>query len=202
VLDIGSGQGDFAAEILADCASASILGLDLSTSGVEIAARKVPDARFLQFDLTQSHEPPACYRAWATHAVCAEVLEHLDDPRSLLANARGWMAPNCKLIVTVPGGAMSAFDRHIGHRKHYTPEELRNLLEGAGFLVELASGAGYPFFNLYRRVVIARGDRLIGDVSRTPSLTARAAMRVFDLLFCLNARNRGWQTFAVATSSA
>jgi hypothetical protein len=93
---------------------------------------------------------------------------------------------------------MSAFDRHIGHRKHYAPEELRCLLERAGFRVECACGAGYPFFDLYRRVVIARGSRLIDDVSRRPSLVARTAMGVFDALFRLNLRSRGWQTFAVA----
>ena len=94
---------------------------------------------------------------------------------------------------------MSAFDRHIGHRKHYAPEELRCLLERAGFRVERASGAGYPFFDLYRRVVIARGSRLIDDVSRGPSPAARIVMRVFDALFHLNSRSRGWQTFAIAT---
>jgi SAM-dependent methyltransferase len=199
VLDIGSGQGDFAAEVLAACPNARVLGLELSTSGVAIAARKVPAAQFLECDLMQPHRPPPNRQAWATHAVCSEVLEHLDDPGRLLAHVQAWMAPACKLIVTVPGGPMSAFDKHIGHRKHYRPEELRGLLERAGFRVERASGAGYPFFDLYRRVVIARGSRLIGDVSRNPSLAARTAMDVFDALFRLNMHNRGWQTFAIAT---
>ena len=199
VLDIGSGQGDFAVDVLAACPGAEVLGLELSASGVGIATRKAPAAQFLQCDLGQPHEPPPSHRGWATYAVCSEVLEHLDDPRLLLVNAQAWMAPGCKLIVTVPGGPMSAFDRHIGHRKHYAPQELRCLLEGAGFGVERASGAGYPFFDLYRRVVIARGSRLIEDVSRGPSPAARIAMRVFDALFRLNLRSRGWQTFAIAT---
>ena len=199
VLDIGSGQGDFAVDLLAACPGAKVLGLELSASGVEIATRKVPAAQFLQCDLTEPQEPPRSHRGWATYAVCSEVLEHLDNPRLLLVNAQAWMAPGCKLIVTVPGGPMSAFDRHIGHRKHYAPEELRCLLERAGFHVERASGAGYPFFDLYRRVVIARGSRLIEDVSRRPSPAARIAMGVFDALFRLNLRNRGSQTFAIAT---
>src|ERR1019366_8578622 len=149
VLDMGSGQGDFAVDVLAACPGAEVLGLELSASGVEIATRKVPAAQFLQCDLREPHEPPQSHRRWATYAVCSEVLEHLDDPQILLANARAWMAPNCRLIVTVPGGPMSAFDRHIGHRKHYAPEELRCRLEGAGFRVERASGAGWPFFDLY-----------------------------------------------------
>jgi hypothetical protein len=188
-----------AADLLAACPDSKVLGLELSASGVGIASRKVPSASFLQCDLLQPQRPPSAWKGWATHAVCSEVLEHLDQPELLLANAKPWMAPGCRLIVTVPGGPMSAFDRHIGHRKHYRPEDLRHVLEGAGFRVERVSGAGYPFFNLYRRVIIARGSRLIGDASGRPSLTARTAMLGFGALFHLNSPSRGWQNIAVAT---
>jgi len=198
VLDIGSGQGDFAVDLLVSCPSAQFLGLELSASGIEFAARKAPAAEFLQCDLTRELEPPRPWKAWATHAVCAEVLEHLDEPERFLVHAKAWMASGCKLIVTVPGGPMSAFDRHIGHRKHYRPEELARLLERAGFRVEHAGGAGFPFFDLYRRVVIARDKRLIEDVMQRPTPAARAAMSVFDALFHLNLSTCGWQTIATA----
>ncbi len=97
---------------------------------------------------------------------------------------------------------MSFFDRHIGHRKHYRPEELRALLEGAGLRVERAHGAGFPFFDFYRCVVIARGRKLIGDAAQQPSPGARLAMGAFDLLFRFNLRVRGWQTLAVAIAGA
>ncbi len=202
VLDIGSGQGDFAAEIAGAFPGAKLLGLDLSASGVEAARRKVPGAEFVQWDLLAGRRPPAHLLNWASHAVCAEVLEHLDEPERLLANASAWLEPACRLIVTVPGGPMSQFDRHIGHRKHYRPDELRALLERTGFHVESAHGAGFPFFNLYRRVVIARGSKLIGDVAGKPSFAARIAMRGFDHLFRWNLTTRGWQTVAVAIKSS
>ncbi len=201
VLDIGSGQGDLAADVTAACPDAEVLGLELSASGVEVARRKAPAAEFLQWDLLEGRQPPACRKNWATHAVCSEVLEHLDDPALLLRNARAWMAPGCHLVVTVPGGPMSLFDRHIGHRKHYRPEELRDVLEAAGLRVESAHGAGFPFFNLYRCVVIARGRKLAGDAAREPSFGARLAMDAFDLLFRFNLGTRGWQTVAVAASA-
>jgi SAM-dependent methyltransferase len=198
LLDIGSGQGDLAAEVRAAFPGAQVLGLELSASGVEVARRKVSGADFLQWDLLTERQPPEPHRNWATHAICSEVLEHLDEPEHLLANARAWLAPECRLIVTVPGGPMSRFDRHIGHRKHYRGEQLRALLERAGFRVEAAHGAGFPFFNFYRRVVIARGSKLIGDVAHEPSLAARIAMGAFDALFRWNLPTRGWQTVAVA----
>jgi SAM-dependent methyltransferase len=199
VLDIGSGQGDFAADLRAAFPEAEIVGLELSASGVREASRKVPGAEFVQCDLLSETRPRGHRKNWATHAVCSEVLEHLDKPEKLLENVKDWMAPGCRLVVTVPGGPMSLFDRHIGHRKHYCPEELRALLESVGWRVESAHGAGYPFFNFYRRVVIARGSKLIEDVAREPSLSARLAMDAFDALFRFNLRTRGWQTVALVT---
>jgi SAM-dependent methyltransferase len=125
VLDIGSGQGDLAALIRARFPRADVVGVELSESGCEVSRRKVPDARFFRWDLLDGKAPPEELRGWATHAVCSEVLEHLDDPGLLLANARAFLSPECRLLVTVPGGPMSAFDRYIGHRRHYSRRDLR-----------------------------------------------------------------------------
>jgi trans-aconitate methyltransferase len=201
VLDIGSGTGDLAAEIRNAFPTAELLGLDVSAAAVEHAARKVPAATFLQRDLVTSPDSEPAYRGWATHAVCSEVLEHLEDPAALLANARSYLAPGCRLIVTVPGGPMSAFDRHIGHRRHFTAKSMRAVLEQAGFVVERSMRAGFPFFNLYRLIVFLRGERLVDDVAggagRRP---ARLVMRIFGVLFRLNLTRSpwGWQVLATA----
>jgi SAM-dependent methyltransferase len=201
VLDVGSGTGDFAAELLRRRPGTELLGLEVSEAGIEISRRKAPGGRFEHRDLTRPGDPPEGQRSWATHAVCSEVLEHVDDPAKLIANSGAYMAPGCRLVVTVPGGPMSAFDRHIGHRRHFTPSDLRTLLTQAGFEVDMAAGAGFPFFNLYRLVVIARGRRLVDDVNAegsSDSRLAEAVMSVFRGLFRLNLRRGGWQTYAVA----
>jgi SAM-dependent methyltransferase len=204
ILDIGCGQGDLVAELRLHHPGVELRGIDYSQSGVDVAARKVPDAAFLRRDLLREADPPAQLRSWATHAACSEVLEHVDDPVALLANARPYMAPGCRLVVTVPGGPMSAFDRHIGHRRHFSPDHLRAVLLAAGFQVERTTGVGFPFFNLYRLVVILRGRRLIADVAAgetgSASLASRLVMAVFRFLLRLNLPRSpwGWQTVAVA----
>jgi len=201
VLDIGSGTGDLAVEIHNAFPAAELLGLDVSGAALEHAARKVPAATFLQRDLVSGSEPEPAHRGWATHAVCAEVLEHVEDPEALLANARSYLAPGCRLIVTVPGGPMSAFDRHIGHRRHFTAKSVRALLEQAGFVVELSTRAGFPFFNLYRLIVLLRGERLVDDFARGAGRRpARLLMRIFGVLFRLNLTRSpwGWQVLAAA----
>src|SRR5215470_11678718 len=123
ILDIGSGQGDMAAAICARYPAAQIMGLELAHSAVAISRRKAPTARFVQRDLLEAIEPAEDQRGWATHAICSEVIEHVEDPSVLLRNARPYLGDGACLIVTAPGGPMSAFDRHIGHRKHWRREE-------------------------------------------------------------------------------
>ena len=200
VLDVGSGTGDFLVELNAIHPGIAKLGLEMSQSGVEISARRLAQARFLQRDLIGGTDEPGEYRAFATHAVCSEVLEHVDDPVRLLRNAKPYMAEGCRLVVTVPGGPRSAFDAHIGHRRHFTAADLHGVLTGAGFTVETTTGAGFPFFNLYRLMVILRGKRLVEDAAGEPGALLKLTSAVFDVLFKLNMpRSRfGWQTIGVA----
>ncbi len=204
LVDIGAGQGDFIAAAVVQFPGTPMLGIEGSRSGVQVAQAKVPRATFLQRDLLEPGQPPPEYRRWATHAVCSEVLEHVDDPVRLLRESQAYLRPGCRVVVTVPGGPMSAFDRHIGHRRHYRRDELRHVLETAGFEVEDVAAAGFPFFNLYRLVVICRGEKLISEVSEGGaagnSALARLAMAAFRVLFRLNVSRSpwGWQLTATA----
>jgi SAM-dependent methyltransferase len=205
LLDVGSGLGDFLATAAARWPRAELLGLEPSEVGVARSRGKVPGARFIAGDIMTDAEVPADLEGWATHAVCSEVLEHVDDDVALLAASTRLMAPGCRLVVTVPGGTMSAFDRHIGHRRHYTPASLAAALRAAGYEVEQTAGAGFPFFNLYRRLVIARGDRLVDDVRTgggAPTGAAKLAMAAFRPLFHLNATASPWGTQIVGVARA
>lgn len=207
ILDIGSGQGDLARELHSQLPRAEILGIELSAVGVEIARQQVPAARFLECNLLDSPEPPREFRRWAQVAVCSEVLEHVDDPVALLRNARGFLAPGCLVIVTVPGGPMSAFDRHIGHRRHFTPDALGLVVRQAGLNVEFAAGAGFPFFNLYRLAVLARGASLVERAKlqsvESLSLPEELVLSIIRRLLRWNhARGEwGWQIIACARES-
>jgi SAM-dependent methyltransferase len=206
VVDIGSGQGDLAAMLMRDHADGRVLGLELSAEGVAIARAKVPSATFVQRDLLVESPVPDEFAGFGEAAVCSEVLEHVDDPAVLLRNARPFLAPGCRVVITVPGGPMSAFDRHIGHRRHHSPSSLRDIIDAAGLDTVAVFRSGFPFFNLYRMTVIARGSRLIDDVSAqergggTSSGVAALVMRVFRALFRFNLTRSpwGWQIVGIA----
>jgi SAM-dependent methyltransferase len=210
ILDIGSGQGELALLLQKRFPEAAVTGIEYSAEGVQRARAAAGAAglpiEFTQRDLLEPAKVGGTARGRAVYAVCSEVLEHVDDPGLLLRNATAYLAPGCRLVVTVPGGPRSAFDRHIGHRRHYTPTALRRLLEEVGFDVEHVARAGFPFFNLYRLAVIARGRRLIADLERASADPARpgagtqgAVLAFFDRAFRFNmARSPfGWQMVAV-----
>lgn len=199
MMEIGSGRGEFAEMFVGRYPRARFFGVELSATGVALAGKRVPQAQFVQRDLLQP-APEECSAAFqATHSLCSEVLEHVDNPALLLRHAAAYMAPGCRLVVTLPGGPLNAFYRHTGHRRHYTPGELRELLESNGFEVETCRGEGFPFFNLYRLMLTMRGEKLIGDVSGPPSPLVQCGTAVFDRLFPLNfGHSWGWQTVAAA----
>jgi len=208
VLDIGSGQGEFAIHLRETYPDLVVCGVEYSAAGVErsraAAAERRADVSFTQLDLMQpvTLQPG---RPAAGYAVCSEVLEHVADPVRLLRNSKSLLAPGCRMVVTVPGGPRSAFDRHIGHHRHFTAADLRGVLTDAGCAVDRVLRAGFPFFNIYKVAVIARGRRLIADVENrapgsTPSRAELAAVRFFDLGF-RHSRDDfplGWQMAAVA----
>jgi trans-aconitate methyltransferase len=204
LLDIGSGQGDFLVKAAARLPDVELGGLEMAESGVRISRQKVPGAKLAVADLFQPSAELAEFHGWGTRAVCCEVLEHVDDPTAFLQAARVYLADDADLIVTVPGGPMSAFDKHIGHRQHFTRASIARVLTGAGFDVRRVCLAGFPFFNLYRLTVIARGARLIEDVRAgqggSPSRFALGVMAAYRALFRLNFLDSalGWQVVAVA----
>lgn len=73
-------------------------------------------------------------------AVCTEVLEHVADARSVLAEIARVVRSGGRVLVTVP----FVFHYHEDPRdiRRYTPPGLRAALEDAGFDVELTSGLG------------------------------------------------------------
>ncbi len=207
ILDIGSGTGDLAADLVEALPEPRVLGLELSATGAEIARAKVPGAEFEQRDLLAGENPAAEHRRWAEYAVCSEVLEHVGDPAALLRGAGPYLAPGCRLVITVPGGPMSAFDRHIGHRQHFGREALAAVVSEAGLEVESVRAAGFPSFNVYRWLMVALGDRLVATATagaEEPTLAARVAARGFDAAFRINrgGRRLGFQMIAVARQPA
>jgi 2-polyprenyl-3-methyl-5-hydroxy-6-metoxy-1,4-benzoquinol methylase len=202
ILDIGCGTGELVKYLSDRNEEWQFLGIDISLRGLQHAKGLSPRAQFLQCDLQRTTPQTPEYKRWADVAVCSEVLEHVDNPHLLLINAKEMMKPGGLLLITVPSGSISDFDRHIGHRQHFSSAELSQVIRRAGLNVEVIRNVGFPFFDLYRKLVLLRGQKLIKEVSQGKiSRPAAVALWVFKFLLRLNLDflNRGDQLFAIVT---
>jgi SAM-dependent methyltransferase len=203
LVDFGSGQGDLIKRLSREFKNIRMVGFEASQLGVEISRKNNPCADFFQADLTQdsfiNHFPEK-----ADIITCCDVLEHVDYPEAIVMNAVTMLEKGGILIITLPGGPMSKLDHHIGHRRHYNTENLTQLLQRCGFKKTRVISAGWPFFNLYRCMVLARGNKLVNDISpHTPAAKTRL-IQIIGLLFSflfrfnVNSSRYGWQMVAIA----
>lgn len=120
VLDVGAGEAPWR-ELLAE---AEYVGLDLDAAG-QFGMRR--QAGIVYYD---GRRMPFADGAF-DHVLCAEVLEHVPDPRALLLEAARVLRRGGSLILTVP---WSARLHHLPHDYHrFTRYGLEALLGSAGF---------------------------------------------------------------------
>jgi 2-polyprenyl-3-methyl-5-hydroxy-6-metoxy-1,4-benzoquinol methylase len=216
ILDVGCGQGELLREISAALPSAQVHGADLSEQSLIDSRKRNPT--FEIFELNITHERFAEQYSSRLGAfdflVCSEVLEHIPDHALAARHLLQLLQPSGVAIVTVPGGKMSAFDRVIGHQRHYTRAKLESLLTDAGFEVVTVLAWGFPFHTFYRTAVrVAAGMTVSsekqqgsnagnGVVSRVLGGAYSLFGKVLKPLFYLNASSGGEQLIAVAKRRA
>ena len=89
-------------------------------------------------------EDPACFDPWRGRfdtIICLNVLEHVGDPDSALANMACALEKGGRLLLYVPQhqGLYSSLDEVLGHRCRYSRQGLTDELAKAGFAVEYLS---------------------------------------------------------------
>ncbi|HYO97224.1 MAG TPA: class I SAM-dependent methyltransferase [Polyangiaceae bacterium] len=210
VLEVGCGQGALLRSLGCALPRAALSGADVSEASLAIARAACPTAEFFALDLAApDFEQRQGARAGSFELiVCSEVLEHLTDDRSALVRLRWLLAPGGHLVVSVPAGQQTRFDRAIGHVRHYDEAMLRQRLVGAGFELDTSLAWGFPFHTLYRLVVRVAArltlERAGGAPQPSPLLALgyRAFGSLLKPLYYLNRPYWGEQLFAVAHRSA
>jgi SAM-dependent methyltransferase len=169
VLDVGCGNGFTCGEFLKR--GCRVVGVDLSLSGIEVARKTYPGARFevLAADdklLINLGEPPFDL------VVSTEVIEHLYSPREYTRGCFQALKPGGRFICTTPYhgylknlvlSLWGHWDRHAdplwdgGHIKLWSRRTLTTLLTETGFRNMQFRGAGRAPL-LWMSMVIS-GDR-------------------------------------------
>lgn len=129
VLDAGCGTGLNLRHL-----PAGSVGLDINPRNVETVARRLPRHRCVLGDVEAMPFEDAAFGT----VVCTEVLEHVPDPGSALAEIRRVLVPGGVLIGSVPARSWiwrlrflsSTCPRDEPFHHEYTKSEVRELLAG------------------------------------------------------------------------
>ena len=91
-------------------------------------------------------------------AVLGEVLEHIEDDRTALAEVRRVVRPQGVLALSVPAhpNLYGPSDVWAGHVRRYTRPQLIHTCDEAGYTVHRCVGWGFPVSRLYHRHVYER----------------------------------------------
>jgi SAM-dependent methyltransferase len=129
VIDLGCGAGYGSFE-LAQRAE-SVIGVDISESTI-LEARQTYQAPNLQYEIASLDKLPFADASFQL-GVCFEVIEHLDNYRDLLAEARRVLAPSGQLVISTPNLKYYAESRKRNganpfHSHEFEYEEFRQVL--------------------------------------------------------------------------
>jgi 2-polyprenyl-3-methyl-5-hydroxy-6-metoxy-1,4-benzoquinol methylase len=166
VLDVGCGEGRFAAE-LAD-AGARVVGVDVAEEPLRRARARHPqlDLRLVPAEGAWDLQDASFDVVWA-----GEVIEHVADTAAWLSEVRRVLRSGGSLLLSTPAHApltlmrlacsrrafASHFDPLGDHLRFYSRHTLAGLLADFGFTaIEVRSAGGPPWV---RRVLLARAIR-------------------------------------------
>lgn len=131
-LEVGCGTGFVLDALRAAFAGLHLVGGEIFVSGLRLARARLPQIELLQMDgrripYTEEFDVIGIF----------DVLEHIDQDLSVLAQIRQALKPGGGLLLTVPQHRWlwSRHDEANFHKRRYTRRELRTKLERAGFRV-------------------------------------------------------------------
>lgn len=139
VVDVGCGTGDKLVRYVAPHVD-DVIGLDQG-SGLARAMERFPSHRWLEVDLGSDAGWSSVVGSAADMVICADVIEHVDDPYLLLRRLHGLVGVRGTVVLSTPDrsrlerGGASGPPHNPRHVREWSGDELELLVEAAGFSV-------------------------------------------------------------------
>jgi 2-polyprenyl-3-methyl-5-hydroxy-6-metoxy-1,4-benzoquinol methylase len=152
VLEMGFGEGNLTKHLLAEGKEVHII--EGSGFLVEQARKQYPQRVSVFHSLFDNFKPPKKYEL----ILATNILEHVEDPVSVLVAAKEWLSETGILLVTVPNAeslhrrlavlmnlqpeltTLSARDHLVGHLRVYSLETLKEDIQKAGLSIQHTTG--------------------------------------------------------------
>jgi SAM-dependent methyltransferase len=130
--EIGCGTGFVLSAVAETCPGLRLFGSEIYSSGLEVAAKRVPKSTFFQMD---ARNIP--FEEEFDVIGAFDVLEHIHEDEKVLSRMYQAVRAGGGVILTVPQHPFlwSRQDEYACHVRRYTSSEVRSKLERAGFTV-------------------------------------------------------------------
>jgi SAM-dependent methyltransferase len=157
ILDVGCGEGSKTCFLKAKFQKSSVLGVDFSSSGIVIANELWSDdfqgITFKCIDV----EDLSLWEERFDLISCFEVLEHVDDWKSLASKIAS--SSNKYILLSFPVGRMREYEVEQGHVRNFKKGEVENYLETHHFYPIEVFYAGFPVYNPIGRDALSLSRR-------------------------------------------
>lgn len=129
-LEVGCGTGFVLSGIAAAYPNISLNGSEIFLAGISHASARVPSAKFMQMD---ARRVPFVDEFDTIGTF--DVLEHIEDDETVLAQLHRALKPKGVLLLTVPQhpSLWSTSDEHACHVRRYTCKEIEAKVRESGF---------------------------------------------------------------------
>ena len=132
LLEVGCGSGFVLSGIAEAFPQAKLVGSEIFVAGLQVAARRVPQALLVQMDARRLP-----YAEEFDVVAAFDVIEHIDEDEIVLQNFFRAIKPGGGCVITVPQHKWlwSPVDEEACHKRRYTARELHSKIEAAGFKI-------------------------------------------------------------------
>ena len=197
--DLGCGGGELLLEIGAHFPHMRLCGIDLSHAQIEENRGRHSGVDWIARDLEDPSPLPDGLTGRFDVIVASEIIEHLSDPRRFLTSAAAMARPGTgKLFLSTQSGRVWETERRVGHRRHFSREEVNRLLTNSGWEPMRVWNAGFPFHDLSKRIANWNPSRTMRRFSEKPyGPLENLACYGLSLAFLFNSDSRGSQLFAI-----
>jgi SAM-dependent methyltransferase len=195
VIDCGCGDGSLLSVVSARIPCGQLYGFDIAPS-VPAGLREA--IHFQQQDL--GSPVPDSMRGQFDLVLCSEVIEHVLDDDTVLANLFALVRPGGSVVLTTQTGTIYKTEQFLGHLRHYPFEQLVQRVEATGLQVVKAFRCGWPWLNLQKIAAHILQDTVQTKIVQAEHLGigVRTLFAILRRVYRFSSRSRGPQLFILA----
>jgi ubiquinone/menaquinone biosynthesis C-methylase UbiE len=151
VLDMGCGMGHFTRLVKKTYPTCEVWGFDIAPQMMADNREAEPRNDYLVGEIGYTTDIPFSY---FNVVFCGEVIEHLDEPQVVFIEAKRYLQPHGRLVITCPNGKHGELSED--HLWIFEKEDVLNLLKEYGYvhtqIVYLPTDIG-------DQIIFATGDK-------------------------------------------